>query len=99
MAFPSASRAPRWYGIPARVGLLTFLGTLLSFAFSLLFGIVGTVVVSASLHLHPDMTVAYRRIAFPAACVGGILTFVFSLVTEVRHFRRSKTLSALERMG
>jgi branched-subunit amino acid ABC-type transport system permease component len=99
MAATPASHSPRWYGIPVRVCLITFIGTLLSFCFSLLFGIVGTLLTSFYLHLHPDMTVVYRRIAFPAACVGGVVIFTLSLVTEVRHYRRSKALSSIERMA
>ena len=99
MANVSNPRAPRWYAIPVRVGLITFIGTLLSFCFSLLFGIVGTLLTSFYLHLHPDMSVAYRRVAFPAACVGGVVIFTLSLVTEIRHYRQSKTLSGIERMS
>ena len=39
-------RPPRWYAIPVRVLLLTFIGTLISFAVSLFLGIVGTVAVA-----------------------------------------------------
>ena len=53
-------RAPRWYGIPIRTLLLTFVGTLLCFAVSLFLGILGTIAVSALRGVHPDMTFAYR---------------------------------------
>ena len=39
MAAALASRPPRWYTIPVRVGLVTFVVTLLCFAISLLFAI------------------------------------------------------------
>ncbi|MGA8213249.1 MAG: hypothetical protein WB799_06625 [Candidatus Sulfotelmatobacter sp.] len=96
---PSKPRPPRWYAIPVRVLLLTFIGTLLSFAVSLLLGIIGTVAVSALRGVHPDMTVAYRQIALPAAVVAAGIIFVLTLTMEIRHYRQSKTLSAIERMS
>jgi hypothetical protein len=92
-------RTPRWYGIPLRVGLLTFLGTLICFAVSLLLGILGTVILASLRGVHPDMRIAYRQIALPIAIVAGGIILVFALVTEVRRYRQSKTLSALERMN
>jgi uncharacterized BrkB/YihY/UPF0761 family membrane protein len=93
------SRAPHWYTIPVRVCLVTFIGTLLCFAVGLLLGILGTVVVSALRGAHPDMRIAYRLIALPTALVAGSIVFVLALVMEIRHYRQSKTLSAIERMG
>ena len=98
MAAAPASRVPRWLGIPVRVSLITFLGTLISFAVSLLFALVGTVVLAAMRGVHPDMRFAYRRIAFPFALVAGSIIFVSTMVTEIRHYRQMKTLSAIERM-
>jgi hypothetical protein len=92
-------RPPCWYAIPVRVLLVTFIGTLISFAVSLLLGIVGTVVVSSLRHAHVNMTVAYRLIALPAALVAGSIIFVLALTMEIRHYRQSKTLAAIERMG
>jgi hypothetical protein len=96
---PTTTRPPRWYAIPVRVLLLTFIGTLLSFAVSLLVGIIGTVAVSALRGVHPNMTVAYRQVALPAALVAGSIIFVLALVMEIRHYRQSKTLAAIERMS
>jgi hypothetical protein len=93
------ARSPHWYGIPIRVALLTFIGTLLSFSFSLLIGIILTAIVAASAHGHADMTVAYRRIALPSGLAGGFVVLCLSLVMEIRHYRQSKTLSAIERMN
>ena len=95
---PSA-RAPRWYTIPVRVCLVTFIGTLLCFAVSLLLGILGTVIISSLRGIHPDMRIAYRMIALPVALVAGSIVFVLALVMEIRHYRQSKTLSAIERLG
>jgi branched-subunit amino acid ABC-type transport system permease component len=82
--------------IPVRVLLVTFIGTLISFAVSLLVGIIGTVAVSALRHIHPNMTVAYRLIALPAAVVAGSMIFVLALAMEIRRYRQSRTLAALE---
>jgi hypothetical protein len=92
-------RPPRWSAIPVRVLLVTFIGTLLAFALSLLAGIIGTVVVSALRHIHPNLTVAYRQIALPAALVAGSIIFVLVLIMEIRHYRQSRTLAAIERLG
>jgi hypothetical protein len=89
-------RLPRWYAIPVRVLLLTFIGTLISFAVSLLLAIIGTVAVAVVRHVHPNMTVAYRQIALPAAVVAGSIIFLLALMMEIRHYRQSKTLAALE---
>ena len=96
---PLTPRPPRWYAIPVRVLLLTFIGTLLSFAVSLLVGIIGTVAVAALRGIHPNMTVAYRQVALPAAVVAGSIIFVLALVMEIRHYRQSTTLAAIERMS
>jgi hypothetical protein len=96
---PPTARPPRWYAIPMRVLLVTFIGTLISFAISLLLGIVGTVIVSSLRHIHPNMTEAYRRITLPSALVAGSIIFVLALIMEIRHYRQSKTLSAIERLS
>jgi hypothetical protein len=94
-----ALRAPRWYAIPARVLLVTFVGTLISFAISLLFGIVVTMVLASVRHTHADMTAAYRHIALPAAAVAGSIILVLALMMEVRHYRQSKTLAGIARVS
>jgi uncharacterized BrkB/YihY/UPF0761 family membrane protein len=92
-------RPPRWYAIPVRVLLVTFIGTLIAFAVSLLLGIIGTVTVSALRHVNPNMTLAYRLIALPAAVAAGSIIFVLALAMEIRHYRQSKTLHAIERLS
>jgi hypothetical protein len=99
MAPAGASRSPRWYGILARVCLVTFIGTLLCFAVSLLLAILGTVIVAALRGVHPDMRIAYRAIALPMALVAGSIIFVLALTMEIRHYRQTKTLSAIEKLG
>ena len=97
MLTETQARTPRWYTIPVRVLLITFIGTLIVFAVSLFIGIVGTVSVSAVRHVNPQMTVAYRHIALPVAMVAGCIIFVSMLVMEIRHYRQSRTLAAIER--
>jgi hypothetical protein len=93
------ARAPQWYGIPVRVAVLAFIGTLICFALSLLFAILGTV-IAAWLHGgHADMRFAYLHVALPAALVGGSVVFVLALVTEIRHYRQLKTLSTIEKIS
>ena len=94
-----ASRSPRWYGIPVRVAVMTFIGTLLCFAVSLLLAIAGTAIASKLRGVHPDMRIAYRYIALPMALVAGGMILVFSISLEVRHYRQMKTLSAIEKMN
>jgi hypothetical protein len=96
---PPAPRPPRWYAIPIRVLLVTFIGTLIAFAASLLLGIAGLVILSALRHVNPNMTMAYRLIALPTAVVAGIIIFVLALAMEIRHYRQSKTLNSIERLS
>lgn len=93
----SASHPPRWYGVLARILLLTFLGTLLCFAVTLLISLIGTVAMAALHGVHPDMRTAYRHFAVPMAAVEGVVIFICATVLEVRHYHRARTLSAIER--
>jgi uncharacterized membrane protein YbhN (UPF0104 family) len=95
----TSSDGPRWIGIPARVFLMTFLLTLLSFAIALLLSILGTVVYSQVKHVAPNLTFAYRHIAFPFAITVGAIVLVLSLVMEIRHYRQRKTLAGIERVS
>jgi divalent metal cation (Fe/Co/Zn/Cd) transporter len=82
-----------------RVALWTFIGTLISFAVSLFLGIVGVVIVSSIRHVHPNMTLAYRDVAFPTALVAGTVILLLVLRMEIRYYRQTKTLEAIERAG
>lgn len=88
----SPARSPRWYGIPIRIFLITFIGTLLVFALSLLLAIIGTVIASALRGIHPDMRIAYRLIALPMAGFGGAMIFIGSAVMEVRQYFKSRSV-------
>ena len=95
----SISKRPRWIGIPARVFAATFLFTLLTFAVALLLSILGTVVYSQIKHVAPDMSFAYRHIAFPCAITAGGIVLVLSLAMEIRNYRQRKTLAGIERVS
>ena len=86
-----------WIGIPARAMAMTFLFTLLSFAVALLLSILGTVVYSQVKHVAPNLTFAYRHIAFPFAITVGAIVLVLSLGMEIRNYRQRKTLEGIER--
>jgi branched-subunit amino acid ABC-type transport system permease component len=90
---------PRWIGIPVRVFAMTFLLTILSFAVALLLSILGTVVYSQVKHVAPNLTFAYRHIAFPCAISAGVIVLVLALVTEIRNYRQRKTLDGIERVS
>ena len=96
--FPS-TRTAHWYGIPVRVLLVTFIGTLLCFAMSLLLAILGVVFAAKLRGVRPDMRIAYRMIALPAALAGGVAILVTMLVMEIRRYRQMKALSVIERMN
>lgn len=99
MTSQTRNRSPHWYGIPVRVLLLTFIGTLLCFAVSLLLAILGMVIVSRLRGVHPDMRIAYRLIALPAALAAGTAILITMLIVEIRRYRQVKALSAIERMN
>ncbi len=79
------SPALRWLLITARVLLVGFLLALLSFAVCLFLGIMGLVVIAVVRGVHPNMTIAYRQIAFPAALVAGASALAAAIVMEIRH--------------
>lgn len=92
-----ASHSPRWYGVPVRILLLTFIGTLLCFSVTLLISLIGTVALGAIRGVHPDMRIAYRYFAVPMAAIEGGVVFICATVIEIRHYHRARTLSAIER--
>jgi putative glutamine amidotransferase len=87
---------PRWYFIPLRVLAVTFLLTLLSFAVSLLLGILGMVLRGVIAGARPNMTVAYRHIALPVAIVAATVVFLGSMVMEIRRYRQDKILFSIQ---
>jgi hypothetical protein len=94
---PTPARPPRWYLIPVRVLLVTFIVTLLSFAVSLLLGIGGTVLAARLRGVRPDMTFAYRQVALPVAAMVAGIVFVSACFMEARHYRQARALAQIER--
>ncbi len=92
IAYMGSARRPssrlRWLLVPLRVLLATVLLTLLSFAVCLFLGILGLVISAGLRGVHPNMAIAYREIAFPAAVVAGAAALVAAIVVEVRYRRR-----------
>lgn len=82
-----------------RVLLVTFLLTLLSFAVSLLLGILGLVIAAKLQGTHANVTIAYRYVAPPAAAVVGAIVLVSAIFLEVRHYRQAKALADIERVS
>ena len=80
----------RWLLIPLRVLLVSFLLTLLSFAVCLFLGILGVLITAGLRGVRPNMTIAYREIALPAALLAGAVALVVAIVMEVRHHRRER---------
>jgi hypothetical protein len=88
--------APRWYLVPVRVLLVTSIVTLLSFAISLLLGICGVLLAAKLRGVPPDLRMAYRYIALPAASVVFGIVLISATLMELRHYRQSRTLSRIE---
>jgi hypothetical protein len=80
----------RFLLVPLRVLLVTVLLALLSFAVFLFLGIVGLLISAVVRGAHPNMTVAYREIAFPGAMVLGGIALLVSIVIEVRYQSRKR---------
>lgn len=85
----------RWYLIPARILLVTFIVTLLSFAVSLLLGIFGVIAAAKMRGVHPNMTLAYRDVALPVAGIVAAIVLVSATVMELRHYRQTKALGRI----
>lgn len=90
------SPKPRWYLIPVRVLLVTVVVSLLSFAISLLLGICAVLLAAKLHHISPDLRIAYRFIAAPAAGVVAAIVLVSASFLEIRHYRRLKVLRRIE---
>jgi len=86
---------PRWYLIPTRILLLTFLSTLMAFAVSLLLGILGILITAHIQGQHPNMAAAYRHVALPVAAVVAAFALVAMTIVEIRNYRQTKALAAV----
>lgn len=95
----AARRKPRFLLVPVRALLITFILTLLSFAVSLLLGIIGFVVYTHTSGNRVSLALAYRMVAFPTAVVVGVVVLAVTLTMETRRYRQEKALAAIERAG
>ncbi len=83
--------------MPLRVLLIGFFVALMSFAVSLFVGI-WIIVIKARLRgFHPNMTLAYRHVAFPVAATAALVAIIVAAVVELRHFRQAKALAEIAR--
>jgi hypothetical protein len=80
-----------------RIFLITLLFTLLTFAVSLLTGILGVIVLARLKGTQPQLAVAYRSIAVPIAAVAGVIFLVLAIAMEIRHYRQTRALAGIER--
>lgn len=84
---PKPPSTKGWFWIPLRILLVTFLLALLSFAVCLLLGILGLAISARLRGVRPDMALAYRHFAFPAAAVIGGIALIVVTTMEFRHYR------------
>jgi hypothetical protein len=84
---PPGPRKLRWFWIPIRVLLVTFLLALLSFAVCLLLGILGITIAAVARGSHPNLTLAYRDFAFPAAIIAGVVALIAAIALELQQVR------------
>jgi hypothetical protein len=82
------TRKPRLPGVFFRAVLITAVLTLLTFAVSLLFAIIGMSLYGTMAGHHPDMANAYRYVALPVALAAAAVALVGALVFEVKRYRQ-----------
>lgn len=95
----ASRRKPRFFLVPVRALLITFILTLLTFAVSLLLGIVGFVIYTHTSGNRVSLALAYRMVAFPAAVIVGAVVLAVTLTVETRRYRQEKALAGIERAG
>ena len=65
----------------------------MAFAVSLLLGIIGVVAGARMRGGTPNMSVAYREVALPAALIVGAIILISITFMEIRHHRQAKALA------
>ncbi len=80
-----------------RVGMTTFLATLISFAISLCFSLITLLIVNLVRGGGVNMTSAYRHIAFPVAMGVLVITFITAVILEIRAARREQASHQVHR--
>jgi ABC-type dipeptide/oligopeptide/nickel transport system permease component len=97
MVMVAVKSRPRWFWIPLRVLLVTFLLTLLCFALSLFLGILWILLHAWVSGSHPNMAAAYRHFAAPVAVVAACIVLIFAVILEVKNCRQERALTEIER--
>ncbi len=93
----AGNSAPNPLAILPRVLLITLILTGLTFAVSLLIGIIGMAGIGLVRGHLPDMRIAYRHFAFPVAMTVGSCAFIAAWVMEIRHYRQRKSGTGMAR--
>ncbi len=88
---------PRWFWVPLRVLLVTFLLTLLCFAVSLFLGILGILLHAWVSGSRLNMAAAYRHFAAPVAVVAACIALTFTVILEIKNYRQERALAEIER--
>lgn len=96
---PSRGKRRSWILIPIRALVVTFLFTLLSFALGLLLGIIGILIHSAIIGVHPNLTIAYRHVALPLATIIAPTTLICVMTMEIRRYWQTKVLDSIENLS
>jgi hypothetical protein len=84
----TVTRKPRLPGVFFRALLITFVLTLLVFAVTLLFAIIGLSLFGIVAGHRPDMANAYRYVALPMAMLVAVVALVTAFITEFKRYRQ-----------
>ncbi len=88
---PSSSLRSKLLRAIFRVGITTFLATLISFAISLFFALAAILLVNLTRGGGVNTTLAYRHFAFPIAMSVLMITLVTAVILEIRAARREQS--------
>jgi uncharacterized BrkB/YihY/UPF0761 family membrane protein len=81
---PKPSAASRFFVVVVRTLFVTLLFTLLGMGIGLFAGIIAVLALAIIRNIHPDMQLAYMRVAIPAAIAFGVIAFLYTVVQEIR---------------
>jgi uncharacterized BrkB/YihY/UPF0761 family membrane protein len=82
------SKASRFLSLVVRTVFLSLLFGLIGMGIGLFAGIIGMVVLAFAKGVHPDMQVAYLRVAIPVAIAFAAIAFVYNVIGEIRRSGR-----------
>jgi hypothetical protein len=84
-----ATHKPRLWAVAVRVGLITVLATLVTFAVGLFVGIASMALLNAIRGGGVNMANAYRHVALPAASVAMVIALVLGARNELLEYRNA----------